>query len=254
MIPVNQNGSSATPGPGALIITPTPGNGGITTFLPWIATARDNSLSQGSGNSGTVFEPAVRTSTSCYMRGLKEDVEIQTSSQLPWQWRRVCFTYKDTAEALGTTLGGISGLYENSNGFGRLIYNVTSGSTPDALALNSLRTLMFRGRLNVDWVDYFTAPLDTTRISVRFDRTKTIASGNGMGVIRKYPMWHPMNKTLVYDDAESGQNTTPSYYSVGGKPGMGDYYVVDMFQPGQGSTSTDKLLFEAQATLYWHEK
>lgn len=254
MIPVAQNGSAATPGQGALNISSAPGNGGSVTILPWIATARDNSLVQGGSNAGTVFDDACRTSSTCYMRGLKENIEIQTSSGVPWQWRRICFTYKDAQEALGTGAGGISGLYESSNGFGRLAYNATSGSTADNLAVSNLRGLIFKGQLNNDWLDYFTAPLDNSRISVKMDKTRTIASGNTNGVLRKYQMWLPMNQNLVYDDDEVGQNKTPSYYSVGGKPGMGDYYVVDLFQPGKGASSSDLLSFSPQATLYWHER
>lgn len=250
MIPVQQNGSSATPGPGAITITTAPGNGGSVTVLPWIATARDNSLQQGTGNTGTTFDFSCRTASTCFMRGIKESIEIQTSSQMPWQWRRIAFTYKNTAEALGT----IPGFYENSNGFARLMYNVTSGSTSDATALGNLRGLIFKGRLNVDWTDYFTAPLDGQRITVRYDKTRTLASGNGVGIIRKYPTWHSMNHNIVYDDSESGQNVVPAYYSIGGKAGMGDYYIVDMFQAGRGATSADQLSFACQSTLYWHEK
>lgn len=254
MLPVSQIGSSGTPSQGGYNVGNNPGNGGATTILPWIATCRDNSINTTSGEIGTIFQQSTRTATSCYMRGLREDIELQTSSAVPWQWRRVCFTTKDPAATIGTGLGGISGVYENSNGFQRHLYNVTSGTTPDAMALGLLRGAMFKGQLNIDWLDYMTAPIDTQRITLRYDKTRTIASGNQSGCIRKYKMWHGMNKTLVYDDDENGAVENASYYSVSSKAGMGDYYVVDIFAPGKGATASDALSFEPQATLYWHER
>lgn len=254
MLPVSQASASATPAPGAYTVTSAPGNGGVTTIFPWVSTARDNSTALNGPENGTIFDASTRTATTCFMRGLKETIEIQTSSGLPWQWRRVCFTTKDPANTLGTGLGGISGVYENSNGFQRLVYNTTSGAGADALALTTLRNIMFKGALNVDWLDYFTAPIDTARVTLKFDKTRTIASGNASGCIKKYPCWHSMNHNLVYDDDEVGSVENANYYSVSSKAGMGDYYVVDFFQPGKGATSSDQLSFEPQATLYWHEK
>ncbi|AXB22631.1 capsid protein [Lepus americanus faeces associated genomovirus SHP111] len=250
MLSTFQGGSASTPGQGAYT---TFANNAITIF-PWVATGRDNSLIQGGAQAGTAFDSSTRSATTCYMRGLKEAIEIQTSTGLPWQWRRVCFTTKDPAGTLATGNGGISGVFENSNGFQRLVYNVTSASTSDTLALNTLTAILFKGRINVDWFDYMTAPLDTLRVTVKFDRTRTIASGNQSGAIRKFNLWHPMNKNLVYDDDEVGGAENASYYSVASKAGMGDYYVIDMIVPGKGGTSSDGFSFEPQATLYWHEK
>lgn len=254
MLPVSQASSSATPSTGAIAVTNAPGNGGTVTIFPWICTARDNSTAVNGGETATIFDASSRTATTCYMRGLKESIEIQTSSGVPWQWRRVCFTTKDPGATLATGGGGISGFFENSNGFQRLVYNVTSGTTADALALTTLRNILFKGSLGIDWIDYFTAPLDTARVTVKFDKTRTISSGNTSGCIRKYPVWHAMNHNLVYDDDELGSVEGANYFSVASKAGMGDFYVVDFFQPGKGSTSTDQLSFEPQATLYWHEK
>jgi len=63
-----------------------------------------------------------------------------------------------------------------------------------------------------------------------------------------------MNKTLVYNDEERGDTEESAYYSVGSKAGMGDYYVVDIFRPRVGSTTSNQLLFSPNTTLYWHEK
>ncbi len=255
MLPYSITGSAGTPSLGAYNIAGgNAPNGSPAWIFPWIATARDNSA-QPNLAQGNKFTTPTRSATTCFMRGLKEAVEIQTSSGLPWQWRRVCFCLRDVAQALGYPTGTYSGFLENSNGFVRPVYNATSNSTADAATLNALRSTMFKGQLNNDWLDYMTAPLDSTRIDIKYDRTRTIASGNASGCIRKFKMWHPMNKNLVYDDDETSGLEAASYYSTGGKQGMGDYYVVDFFMSGKGAvSSTDVLSFEPQATLYWHEK
>lgn len=239
-------GSTATNG--GLTITPAPGRGPIT-ILPWICTARSNATTS-AGESGNVFNETARTSTTCYMRGLAENIEIQTSSAAHWQWRRICFTYKDPVQ-VGAALNFFS---PTAKGMQRMLYNVTSNKSEDNAALGQMISTIFRGVEGNDWNNYMTAPLDEKRITVKYDKTTHIASGNDSGVVRKYKRWHPMNKNLVYDDYENGGTRRSDYYSVASKAGMGDYYVIDMFLAGLGSTSTDLLNFNPVATLYWHEK
>ncbi|ASH99149.1 capsid protein [Giant panda associated gemycircularvirus] len=61
-------------------------------ILPWVCTARD--LSNASGGANIIINRSERTSTVCYMRGLAENIRIQTTNGMPWMWRRVCFTLK----------------------------------------------------------------------------------------------------------------------------------------------------------------
>jgi len=63
-----------------------------------------------------------------------------------------------------------------------------------------------------------------------------------------------MNKNLVYDDDESGDNETTNYYSVDSRAGMGDYYIYDIITPGAGGVASDQILLTSNASLYWHEK
>jgi len=216
-------------------------------IFPWICTARNADASTTA--RGTITDKATRTAQTCFMRGLSENVEIQTSDGLPWQWRRICFTLKgdrftgvinSTSQALFT---------ETSNGYVRTVNTIYGNS-----AVGTLQGYLFRGAAGVDWSNNITAPVDTTNITLKYDRTITIASGNEDGMIRNYRMWHPMNKNLVYSDDEQGGGEVFSALSTEGKPGMGDYYVVDIFQPRNGGTSSSLLRFEPTAKLYWHEK
>lgn len=212
--------------------------------IPWCATTRD--LNNSVGGANIVINRAERTATTCYMRGLAERVRIQTTDGMPWQWRRVCFTLKGPSiRNLSDSTHTIS-TETNPGGWRR---NVSNWSN-----IGGLTEFMFRGTVDVDWNDYYSAPLDTTRISVMYDRIRTIAAGNEQGCARTYKMWHPMNHNLVYDDDENGDGEVTGSVSTPGKPGMGDYYVVDFFLARSGSTSTNRLIFNPEASLYWHEK
>jgi len=242
----NQTGSTTYSTNAAVV------NGGLAdtyaaTFV-WCATARDNTKNI-EGEKGTVYESATRTSSTPYMVGLSEHCEIQVNSGMPWQWRRICFTYKGT---ILTNTTSFASAIETSNGWTRVLNQLAGnpGSDPQY----SLFVKLFKGQNTSDWVDPMTARTDNSRVTVKYDKTITISAGNDDGVIRKYKRYHPMNSTLVYDDDELGGGENMASYSNLGKAGMGDYYVVDMFRARDGSTASDKLYFRPTSTLYWHEK
>lgn len=220
--------------------------GGNTYIFPWVATARDNTIGTASGN---VFNTADRTATTCYMRGLKERIQIQTSTGMPWQWRRICFTMKgDAINVWNETAYKLQ--QETSNGWARVVSN--TGTTSNLYQY--MMPLLFKGQQGVDWNNPFNAKTDNSRLSIKYDKTTSIRCGNSNGMMKEFIRWHPMNRNLVYDDDENGENKTEALYSVNGKAGMGDYYVVDIIAAGSGSTTSDQLSFNPSATLYWHER
>jgi len=216
-------------------------------IFPWCATARnyDQTLTA----QGTITETSTRTAQTCFMRGLSENIEITTNDGLPWQWRRICFTLKGTL--LSNVITGTSQTLalETNQGWVRVV-NTAYGNG----AVGAIQGNIFRGAAGVDWSNIMTAPTDTTNVNIKYDKTITIASGNEDGMIRNYRRWHPMNQNLVYYDDEQGGGKVDSSYSTTGRPGMGDYYVVDIFQPRVGGTANSVLRFEPTAKLYWHEK
>ncbi|UPW41825.1 capsid protein [Peromfec virus RodF5_34] len=255
------NSSAATQVGGATYVTdPAIVTGGTSsnqaaTFL-WCATARDNTVNS-TNNIGTKFASSTRTSSSPYMVGLKESIEIQCNTGMPWQWRRICFTMKGLPLVPNSTVSGniFSAAMETSNGWTRVMNQVLGNSGADPMY--TLYAVLFKGQVNSDWTDPFTAATDNNRVTIKYDKTITLASGNEDGFIRRYDRWHPMRKTLVYDDDETGNLNTAmnaAIRSVEGKAGMGDYYVMDMFRARQGSAATDQLSVRPEATLYWHEK
>lgn len=220
--------------------------GGNTYVFPWLCTARDNTVGT---DPGSVFQSSDRTASTCFMRGLKERIQIQTNSGVPWQWRRICFTIKGDYFTQFNESG--YKLYnETSIGWSRVVSNAGVASN---IAL-ALRRVVFRGQEGNDWNNLFNAKVDNTRVSLKYDKTCTLASGNDEGFIRKYNRWHSMRKTLVYNDDELGGGEAAQQFSTQGRAGMGDYYVLDLFRARTGSTTSDQLSFRPEATLYWHER
>lgn len=228
----------------ASLVGASAGRGSPYVFL-WNATARDSDAGE------TKYQEAVRTASAPFMVGLKERILIQTSDANPWEWRRICFTAKGRSpffQAAGTGSNQNQLFYEDSNGFRRQV------TEPSSASLTSIRDIIFDGAYGVDWNDPFSAKVDRQRVTVRYDKTRMIRSTNNVGVIRYYNMWHPMKKTLMYDDDENGEGMTSSYVSSTANPGMGDFYVLDFIRCIDAPTGSPGLLFQPEATLYWHER
>ncbi|AGU67662.1 capsid protein [Fur seal associated gemycircularvirus 1] len=222
----------------------------VAAFV-WCATARDNTRSSTATQPGNKFDDSTRTASSCYMVGLKETIELQCPDGLPWQWRRICVTMKGTGTFAGTLNTGTSTFYtalETSNGFSRVLNQILAA---DRL---SFYGTLFQGQQDVDWADPMTAKVDNERLTVKYDKTITLASGNDDGMIRKYSRYHRMGHNLEYNDDESGGTKTAGQFSVTSKKGMGDYWVIDLFRPRVGSTASNQMLFGTESTLYWHER
>jgi len=219
----------------------------------WCCTARDLGTMGNSPNS--IIEKNARTSDNCFMRGLKERVQIGTNDGLPWSWRRIVFASKNpdfrtstAAPNSGNTIN-FRVAAETNNGWARVVNQPVIGGAFD--------DVIWKGQQNVDWKSFITAPVDTTRVDLMYDRTRQINPGNAQGMNKTYTMWHPMNKTLHYDGDEGGATVAVnSSFSVLDKRGMGDVYVIDVFQPGPGRIigGSSYLTFEPEATLYWHER
>ena len=233
---VYTNGSAQFPG-----VAPDFRSFYLTVFCPTARTAEDLD-----GVQGTKAMTQVRTNTTCFARGYREVSELSTTTGVGWQWRRICFTMKGDTLSEGVTDPETSRLFrETSNGYMRLVTILTNNRAQD---------ILFKGEQNVDWTDPITAPIDTRRVSLKFDQTRVIKSNNASGTTKVYKDWFPMNKNIYYEDEERGSVMNESPFSVENKQGMGDYYICDIFQSNRGATSADDLTFNPQGRYYWHEK
>lgn len=221
------------------------GNNNDPYIFLWSPTARDYDTN--TADNGKITDNASRTAQTCFMRGLKENCHIQVNNGVPWEWRRIVFTCKGLWISLPAT-SSQAYYSETSNGYLRTVNEVRNQ------AWTSLRTVLFKGQQDVDWFEPIIAPTDGKTVSVMYDKTRSLASGNEEGMIRNYKLWHPFNKNLVYGDKESGGETADGHWSTLGKPGMGDVWVCDIFRPRSGADVDDRLIFRPSSTLYWHEK
>lgn len=243
-------GATQTTGVGSLNAIGGTGNniGAITLFSPTCMDLNNSAVH-------TIGLESRRTATVCYMRGFRENIRIQTSSGLPWFWRRICFTARNsflTSFTGDTPTNTFRPYVETSNGLERLWLNQTINAMPNTIA--GQQDIIFKGKANVDWNDLISAPTDPRFISVKYDKTRCIRSGNASGTIKEVKLWHSMGKNLVYADDEDGVVQDSNYFSVPGNAGMGDYFIYDIFLPGLGSGAGDIINVNSNATMYWHEK
>lgn len=247
MVSVSNTSIGNSAGSTSYLIQPAVVTADRNGFFVWCATAR--SMDRGDG-SAAIQDEASRTATNTYMRGLKEKIAITTNDACPWFWRRVVFYSKLPAFRTATTGAGnaFSPYFFGSNGYNRMVNQPVSGGVYD--------DGIWKGTFNKDWNDLITAPVDNRRVDLRYDKTITLNSGATQGFSRNFNLWHPINKSLVYDDDENGGGESLSPWSVVDKRGMGDMYVIDIFQSGagRGTGTTSQLFFRPEATLYWHER
>jgi len=256
---LSTSNTNGTGGSSAVAIRPLFVNGSTgNAYVLWNATARN--LATGGAGVNVFTDKADRTSTTCYMRGLREILRIQTSSPLPWVWRRICFTTKDdlflnkvNGDATpNVTYSPFFDSTTNNIGMTRHWFNQQVNNTPNTIS--TFNGSIFQGEQDKDWNNILNAKTDSTRITTMSDVSISLHTGNANGYFKTHKRWYGMNKNLVYDDDENGAAEITRYTTTQAKPGMGDYYILDIFVPGLGGTAADLLTVDSQATLYWHEK
>lgn len=242
------SGSSLPTGTGTAYVA-----GNSTGYFVFCPTARDLSL----GGAHTITQESMRTASLCYQKGFSEHLRIQTSNGTPWFHRRICFIVKPLSvfhqsSNADSPAQPYNPYVATSNGMERLWFNQIVNSQP--ATVSGQYGQLFKGTQGQDWNDVILAPVDTGRVTLKFDKTWTIKSGNASGTVVERKLWHGMNKNLLFDDDQSGSGETTSYFSVDSKAGMGDYFIVDLFQAGLGGSTSDILNVYSNSTMYWHEK
>jgi len=228
---INWNGTNFSP----VVISASEG----VVCIPWIATARDFD------GASLPYNEAARTETSCFMRGLAENVNFNTNDSTPWEIRCIAFTYKGLAL---TQDPGTVFYTQTSQGM------VRANNRYPLSALPTLRSILFRGSTANDWADPQIAPLDNANVKVCMDYNFSVKSTNDLGTFVRKKMWHKMGHNLKYNDDERGEGTDSSFLSTPGRPGMGDYYVCFIVSSGGAPLTGSQISIEFNSTLYWHEK
>lgn len=176
-----------------------------------------------------------RNSSTPFYRGYSETITFTTNTEAPWRWRRIVFAAKGLQPEDSFSL--------TSRGYTRVML-----PWADAATLSQL----FKGRSGSDFNDLMDASTDRNRIRVLYDKTRTLRSGSGPHHHR-FKMWHPINKTIHYDEDEFANTEDTSPWSTTGSRGLGDVFILDLFNSPISSTE-NTLVIKPQGTLYWHEK
>jgi len=238
-------------GLGPTIVSPT---NGIIQAYGWIATARDNTNTPGVPAGGV--DDSSRTADQCFMRGVRENIGIETQSNMPFQWRRICFCFKGQEILRDRVTTALGALYQEAAppGWMRATTHLLGTNVTSTFVYDNLETILFRGVKNLDWFDVFDAQVDHFRVDLKYDRTRSFHSGNDVGLLKKIKIWHPMNKNLEYNSDESAGGRIESVLSANTKRSMGDYYIIDYFKFTTTATINDAISWTPEACLYWHER
>ncbi|AIF34848.1 capsid protein [sewage derived gemykibivirus 2] len=226
---------------GPLLVTPAePGQGFNSLYIP---SARDyyNTNSSHARSAETIF-----------VRGYKERVNVTVSGGATWTWRRTVFCMKGDMLRDAWTDNSQPPQYDS--------LGPMAGQTPtrsigpmDTILADVIRGLLYRGVQGSDWYDPYTAPIDTTRVTLLRDQVITINPTNDSGRTRMYRFWQPINKNLAYQSYENDESTVSGAYSVRSKPGIGDIYIFDQVRRETGA-ATASFRFSPEGTFYWHER
>ena len=186
---------------------------------------------------------STRNSQTIFARGFKERVSIRMADGSAWRWRRIVFSIKGLQ-----AMTSFAPYVQLSNGLARAITSIGSSTV-----YNDIISVLFKGTINLDWSNVFTAKPDTQRVTIHYDRNRVLASGNSSPRYQQSNKWYPLNKNIVYGDDENGAGETNNFFSTTAKPGLGDVYVMDFFDCADG-TAGHNLIFDPECTFYWHEK
>jgi len=197
---------------------------------------------------------ALRTDTRPFIRGLAEQYELVPDDASVWMHRRIVFATKSRfVEAVMANIGAQPAVGDaNSHRQFRDMSGTTSGNY--TTLQTQIFDIVFRGVDTTDWRNPMLARVDTARVDLLSDVRHQISSNNDVGRTRYKKFWTPVNKTIHYDDEENGLSVSPAAMSVMDKRGMGNIFVLDLFECINPHDDATQLSISTQQTLYWHEK
>lgn len=246
---------------GGVDITASNSDGGRYFVAGFIPTARSIVASSGAGESN-VNDDSTRSASRCYMTGYKDRVRLESNTGRNYLWRRICFTFVGEEILLHTNPGdpstfSLGTLWQlTSNGYERAITQIfpDAGGSSGSPVWTNLQEIMYKGVIAKDWNDPMTAKVDNSRVKVWSDTLTSLKALNDSGQQWIKNRWHPMHKTLLYNDDEQGGGKLPTELSVNNRQSMGDYYIIDIFDRGSAPDNSDVLNYSASGTMYWHER
>jgi len=189
-----------------------------------------------------------------YAVGYKERVEVNIVGGGVWKWRRVVFLLR--GRELYEENTWLAPYFDKTSDI-RGCDMVRLICQPPSAQRQEIRRVLWDGSEGLDWSSEFTAKVDTSRVTLLYDRTFTFNPRNESGYSRTFKFWHRLGRTLVYDEDEEGGvvDSGGSYVSVKGKAGCGDMYIYDVaYLAVPAAAGNAALTFNPEGTWYWHER
>lgn len=207
----------------------------------------------------TVGQQNSRNTSDVFIKGFKESLRFVTSDGNEWVWRRICFSYfgaNNDFDVPGLTFPFALPYHFDpvQTGYRRLWSKIDGGAITGEMQFvrDRIYGQVFKGTRGLDWSSAMTAPTDPRSVKIWFDKTTKIRGGNEESHFQMAPRWHPINKTLFYEDKDNGRGQFSSPISRQNH-GLGDYYILDMFFTAPSDAGV-LLSIQSDATVYWHEK
>lgn len=198
-------------------------------------------------NSPVVGAEQFRNSISTYSRGYKEVTTITTGFGVAWFHRRIVFV--TTILSLAQQGYDPTLLFAETAPSGMVRTAFRANDTD----LQKLMSTILDGGLQTDFTAYLNAKVDTQRVKLLSDKTRTINPGNAAGMAKIEKSWFSTSKNIVYNNDEAGSSEAQSYVSADYSGSMGDLIVLDMWYPASND-GTSTLIVNHEGAYYWHEK
>lgn len=180
-----------------------------------------------------------RSASTVYYRGVREQVQFYLRNASPVVWRRcVVGSNLNVANTASYSLN-------DTNLYGRT--QLYSESTYIAFF-----EVLTQGTRNSDYTSNITAKLDEKKCKIYYDKTRVLRPKTTTGDIQTYKMWHPINKTIQYDEEEKGSDISSSPWASNEPPNH-NVYIIDLFQ-SINTTTTNQVSWNVETTSYWHER
>jgi len=188
---------------------------------------------------------ASRTAESTYVRGIREKIYVTTAGGSPVRWRRIIFSTKNRAT-------GITGGTYQATLPGDI--RVRPMQVQTGASLIALSNLCMTGELGTDYLALINGKPDPNKVKVHRDNTYTLNPGNATGYAKEHTFWTSINSTLIYADHETGNDEVSNPWCQEGRAGMGNIFIIDIFDVAITTNPASTVNFVPQTTYYWHEK
>lgn len=206
--------------------------------------------SPGLSNNFSFNPSAQRTSQTTFARGIKETVRLTWDNGTSWWYRRIVFQLRqDPGIVAPTGYGPVSVAQISASAVPQTARVTMQNPTPGVV-----QALIFKGVPGTDWNDDITAPVDHQRNRVMYDRTFSMNCPSGTVTNRTFKFYHPLNKTIIYNDDENNTGIGQTGYSATSSSPLGDIYILDVFKSASNPGTAAQLLFTPECTYYWHER